>query len=769
MYYSAESMVFRFGTINQFTDGTIVGTGVGADSVRLVDKSGNGYDIYITFKDFTTTTGIPYKSGCFLQQKASTWHLINDSTHFWFNATTHAPNLIPVTSLFQDIDYADVTFCRHLTQLLDGNNVETREPCVIEIVNYTVALTGTNLTNAISYFNVPTRVSGAKWVAKTGNDGTGDGTEGNPWLTINKATNTNGATTIYVKSGYYKEDAASVHYLSMPYTTTVIGVGLVRITSVSTTYVIVGSQPTNTAITLKNVIISQRNVVGIGICEATANKKNVTLDRVCFDSTYTAAIKTGDPTNEVNVTNSIFKRIASLTSSSAIYGPFVLSSFNGNFVDSLFDYALVLIKMRDVKYNKFYNCVGADEQIVNSDSVACLVFNNTFKYKFTALSFTANCVLSHAVEISYNTFITASAVKTTICRSTITSANLSGLTFNIHHNSFTQPYSQSLTGISYALIYLRTTQSSYIENNTFTNQSASTVDFIKFVTPTTTLSPQYIRNNTFYTKSTTGFPLSISGEESDGGVNGYPNSEISGNRMYGASYYNKSVGTNNCEAIIACWGNNTKVNNNYINGFGCGVVMKSSGRTYTVAGSGANYNLIIDCFSPIWFRAIKFTAGTVFNTGNTIYNDSILCEAPIKIDTYGTQTCSDIVFQNTLIYTKSLNYIIYMDTYALGHGCDLKNSNYTYVNNPVSGYILASTSVNYTTLALAQAATYMSGVTNTSFTFLNTHNQFWLSTPISGVTLNAAYNTGLDVTYDWNTIRTTKQQSGTWQMGAFVK
>jgi len=195
-----------FGTVVQLIDGTINGN-------EFVDKSGNGYNLDITGKDFDITSGFPYKSAATIAQKAANFGIIPDPYNFWYT-TGGVPNQIPVVGLFQNLDYANITFTKHEAQVLNSNGEEVSEPYVSRIVTYSAALTGVNLTNASTYFGVPTEVtSNVYWVdGVNGNDGNA-GTKAAPWATLSKANTGTSNKTIYVKTANYTE-AASMTLLS---------------------------------------------------------------------------------------------------------------------------------------------------------------------------------------------------------------------------------------------------------------------------------------------------------------------------------------------------------------------------------------------------------------------------------------------------------------------------------------------------------------------------------------------------------------------------
>lgn len=195
------SEAFRYNPANTSTstlfwlDGTLSGN-------VFLDKSGNGRNFTITDKDFTTNY-FPYKSAATISAPVNDAVLIAADINNFLYDSGGDPNEIPVTSFFQNIDYEDKLFCRHVAQAVDGNGVETQEPYVTDIVLYSSVLTGSDLSTANSFYGVPTEETGAvKWVDPvSGNDTTGDGSKLLPWRTLPKSTSADIGDTIYVKSG----------------------------------------------------------------------------------------------------------------------------------------------------------------------------------------------------------------------------------------------------------------------------------------------------------------------------------------------------------------------------------------------------------------------------------------------------------------------------------------------------------------------------------------------------------------------------------------
>lgn len=190
-------------------DGSIIDV---SGSKYFVDKKA-GNNVLITNYDFPSNwqKGFPLKSA---------------ATIDIFGLTG-----VPVISLFQNFDYGDQFFTKHVAQVIDSNGIETSEAYVSEIVAYSAPLTGANLTAANSYFGVPERESGALWVSKTGSN-SNVGTEALPMLTIDYASNsTANQKTIYVKSGAYSEDTSGANYIYLTTLKKIVPIGLVNVTA----------------------------------------------------------------------------------------------------------------------------------------------------------------------------------------------------------------------------------------------------------------------------------------------------------------------------------------------------------------------------------------------------------------------------------------------------------------------------------------------------------------------------------------------------------
>ena len=131
------------------------------------DASTNARNFLITTYDFDSTwdKGYPWKSAATISAPTGDAILIAADKNNFLYDSGGTPNQIPVTSLFQDIDYEHRFFNRHAPQVLDSNGVEIYEPRVLDIVLYANVKSGADLTTCQSYYGVPVEVTtGVKWV-----------------------------------------------------------------------------------------------------------------------------------------------------------------------------------------------------------------------------------------------------------------------------------------------------------------------------------------------------------------------------------------------------------------------------------------------------------------------------------------------------------------------------------------------------------------------------------------------------------------------------
>ena len=214
-------------------DGTIIQIG---GNYYFKDRTKNNRHFLITGYDFPTgwTHGFPYKSAATISAPANDFELWAYDVDSFLYDGNHNPRQIPVISLFQNIGYVNRLFCKHESQQLDANGVETYEPRVSQIVLYRTVKTSTQLTNCNSHFGVPVKsVTHIREVAPTGKT----------YSTISAAMSAaSTGDTIYVYRGDYN---LSTSYFTFNKTVTIKTLGFVRLITTTGTYAIaISNYPT---------------------------------------------------------------------------------------------------------------------------------------------------------------------------------------------------------------------------------------------------------------------------------------------------------------------------------------------------------------------------------------------------------------------------------------------------------------------------------------------------------------------------------------------
>lgn len=206
-------------------------------SYYLKDESTNGRNFLITNYDWSEDyfnvdpQVFPFKTKATITAPAGDAVLIAADTGNFFYDAGGTPIARRPQDFFQNVNYANIIYCREVDHTIipldyadvSLQGVELTPSGVKDIVMYSSARTGTDITTCDAYFSVPAKnVANGIFVAKDGNDGTGNGTEALPYLTINKAVTivagTTGTKIIYIKQGAYIEDSGS-GYLQIKITT----------------------------------------------------------------------------------------------------------------------------------------------------------------------------------------------------------------------------------------------------------------------------------------------------------------------------------------------------------------------------------------------------------------------------------------------------------------------------------------------------------------------------------------------------------------------
>lgn len=722
----------------------------------FVDKSGNNRNFLITDYDFLDTLliGFPYRTKATISAPAGDAALIAaDINNFLYNSGG-TPNQIPVTALFQDIDYEHKIFTRHQAMTVDELTGIMFEARVKDIVMYSSARTDDDLTKCQTFYSVPTENASAKWVSKAGNDTTGNGTKAAPYLTIEKAYKTFAAgTTVYVKTGIYTEEYNSTtlryFYADKAGTFTIKGLGLVEMRSISNNYVAraIGSESVTN---FERVIFNgESNTTLLWDSNTVATTSEVNLTKCLLKGSVTNIIKTSTNANT---------HYYSLAECVVLGGKSIVTvdscSISGCYIDAFVSYAHT-INYSTIRYT------GAYKDFVNvmSGSTTMEFRWNNVNLKYSTL-YCSVASSESTLDIEYNS-ITTTWTTSVGANMNIISIDNKYIIPTIEHNSFVH------TGISVTddtkLINIKSCKNPTIQYNTFSQNSKNNV-FTFYADPTGTFTGvikfnyNYIHSNTIF-----GIDIGIGGESTV--ANKWDGSEFIGNHYVGFrdTYPDETTGVSIHAVLINCSVNNI-IKYNKIEKTLLGLVVKTGVQQAYTSG-GIFYNIFNDCQYSIWMRGVGGI--NVFN--NTFHHSSTVYGVPysrcVLADENSTNLgnyCENVILRNNIydIHTTG-DETIYFDDHAAANGCV---ADYECING--GSEFLKNGATTYATLAEAQAAGFLANSFNTN---PNLNSSFVPAVALTGVALDAAYDDGLDVTTVIPTSIVTKQQSANWQIGAFVK
>lgn len=705
-------------------DGTIIDV---AGNKYFVDRIA-GNNVLITGYDFPTgwTKGFPYKS-------AATIDIFGQIG-------------VPVVSLFQNFDYGNQFFTRHVAQVVDGNGVETSEPYVCDIVAYSGALTGDNLSKANTYFGVPAeQTSSVYWIdGVNGNDTTGNGSKSTPWKSITKlmASGTTG-TKVYVKSatitGKYWESAK---------TFTLQAIGLVTLKSDATTYLIFCTTPNYT----------WNNFVFDG---------NGDIDNIvqCYQ------------TNGNTYNNCLFKNEgkALVTDNNG-----VVQTFNGCVFSSRLANTTTPLVMQGSNYNTCYflNSFTTTSGANNVAFTNCrFTQNRTNKGVISAGTVPVTIIKGCKIYTAYSGIgfikkldIQHTTIDTTTTSTTIISSSQNTAELVSKYNKFiNNDLTPSVTTPFF--INLKNPKGFDIQNNYFKSITKNEYYPIYIVcTSATVTGTKKINYNRIESGSFTGTLIRLNGETAYN--NHYDGCEIIGNRIRGHRYYYPSDATSGIHGMILNGGTNMIIKYNYVSHCHVGIVIKNgeSGEAYTA--NGAQYNLIEDCIIGMYVRGVKGL--NIFN--NTFYHSAISYGVNykncIKVDTNNVLTpnvdSENVICKNNIyaVFNNSSDEAnVSFDAHAAANGCIEANGDMY-----GGAYAMKNGANTYATVALAKAAGLM---TDTLATNPNLTNMIPVSAINNGDDLGTDYDDGIDIDSVWQSDTViadiqTVQQGETWQCGAYV-
>lgn len=752
---SERNIVFQFGNVTQYIDGTIVGN-------EFIDKSGNGYNLDIINNDIESGFGFPYKCSALVAQKAANYNKVPDVNNFWFDSGG-TPNQIPVVSFFQNVDYSDFIFTKHVSQYVDGEGKERIEAYISEIVVYKSAITdAVKLAAAYSYFGVPTKSGTAKWVSKTGGSDVAAGTEGAPWATIDKATDTvNTGDIVYVKTNQSDTGDAVLNYIYDNNLSNIIrGIGGIVVQTTSASY----------GVRLRNPAPIEFSGVYVKPTAATS------LTVYCNASTGVQVLK-NYITNANTVTNTVGSSFLKLNNN------VILGTSSGSHI----------VQANTVAFevnNNFIKPTGCSTGVeIQTGAGAGSINNNKFKGSYTnyvflksntsaGASFIGNIIAPTALgrvlyctvdgpvinfncnEIDVPSVATSNVVDIT---GSITNTHL--FNYNVIRMGSTFNYNA----------FLFTNSNVYLNHNLIYREKAEVATSLAELrlSPSGATALNFTADgNKILTRLLAGYTIAA-GTESTSASNDKISITVKENFIKGANYYN-SAAANTTHGIFAGFNKNAAIKYNYVWGDGYAVVIKgTTGITY--ASGGVVGNIFRDCVNGVLIKGVN----GVYITNNThIYKDVNPGYAIKLQDNLGGDDSSNCVVKNNIIvYTGTGTFTaIHIDS-GTGNSVD---KNIYYCPNATLQFNLGGVTK---TFAQWQSAGYdtNSVVLNTTqfnslFTDFNNDDFSLTSGSIAvnfGDTIGVNYDYGLDGSTAWGNDAKTpeiveKQQTGSYDCGAYV-
>lgn len=737
-------------------DGTISGN-------EFIDVSGNNKNFTITNKDFSID-GLPYKSAATISAPIGDSTLIAADINNFLYDSGGTPNQIPVVSFFQNIDYENKLFCRHEVQVLDGNGVETYEPRVLDIVLYDTVKERYDLLECQDYYSVPNEeLINVKWVSPNGNDTTGDGTKGLPYLTFAKAIGTvfnNG--TIYLTTGEINEICAITNK-----GVTVKGIGLVK--HVNTSYSYQFTTNITDPITVDGQILGN---VGFSFrsygCSA-----DVIINKCKINTqTYTSASNPADLyINESIINAVIFYNARSYFNTNHIVPdtsivplrinndiisinnyysyensnkPFIQRGANTALISMLGDVCVgnpildeSISAITDININYCEldaSSSGIVIALVNAVIAINLTISNSLITNKSLGVSTAIEFNGHDFEITNNTFINNYRVFGGV-------ANSSGKNGIFSGNRITSDYDVSISSKDYVV---------EVFDNILVSETSSRIDIssVNYAIIAT------IHDNYLVSKNTNS-PFIYIGDEYTTAISDRLNgSKIYNNRLSGPEDYGNDRGSMHGVFI---WSQAIECYNNFISGTNLGFVAKSNGGTYN---NIFHHNIVHNTSMSYTIKGIK---GTLIY--NNISNNASFYNGLAEVFPGSEGDSGNTTLKNNIVVGIA-EFLIIENTDQL-IGCTFDTNLYY---NSISDNI-AQIGVTKYNLTGWQVLGYD---LNSIFQNPNLVDDLWPLEPIQiGEDLGVDYEDGLDISTNWGDENTlpvivTRKQSTLWDIGAYI-
>lgn len=696
-------------------DGTVI---YESGNYYFKDKTNNGRNFLITGKDFTLN-GFPYKSSATISAPSGDSALIAaDLNGFYYTSGT--PNQIPVVACFQNTDYANRNFFRHISQTVDSNDVETSEAMVVDMVLYANAKTGDNLTKCNTYYGVPVeQIDNSKWVAPAslGGSNSNAGTKAAPYLTFAYALGISGVTKIYATSGTHVAD----NYIDITKGISIQCTGNTTIDPTNASYAMYIHKSTVTStFELKNCRL---NGSSWGVYIAANNTNNY------FESVFFENSATYDIYHSAGITVNLKY---CKTKKRLYFGGFIADTCQFFEVVPQVNTTLGII----IKNSKL---TGAAFSPYNQGTVE--FYGNTSSTAVFNIQTNTNRVKFHHNQLSY-TNITAGH-----CVAFYTPVDF-------YNNNVT------VNGISnYGVVYIEKDFTAY--NNIIDSYSANT--YFDFAISTISIATNgSFYNNKVKHRGLSGYGLKV-GKETGGGL--VPITiDIYNNVILGATYFDNSINPANSTAHMIFIGfvNTFEIHHNYCNGGSPGIGIKGDG-TQDISTCKMYSNICKDNNNNFILQGV--TGGKWVNC-TSIQTLNILRHFSFGQEVDGITQYSSM--KNCLIY--GLNNSTMAITIVAGSELGFE-SNYNNIYTPNK-----ATPINHATLGQVSLSTWQAAGYDVNS--LRVDPQFTGLVPYNSE-LNAGNNEGEDYNLvlhpntDWGTdlqipVVQTVEQGENWTIGAYV-
>ncbi len=710
----------------------------------FMDQSGNDRNFLITGKDFTEDY-FPYKSNATISAPIADATLISADINNFLYDSGGTPNEIPVNSFFQNIDYENKLFCKNELQTVDSNDVETQEAYVNDIAMYSSALSGADLILANMYYSVPTEDLTAIWIDPVNGLDSNVGTKVSPWKTMSKAeTSSNVGDTVYVKTGVVLETSYIVIEKQLNWK--ILGYTILK--STGTSYVLICKEPDN--LTLNRLIIDGET--NTAVLNSTESDSNGHLSNVKYINP------------EVGATYSVF-----LSGDGTIHDKSIFPNSNGAGKIALIGNSLIKNSLINSQVNPVL--AGKTFEFINNKIVADAVGDNWCENFDNDSNLTIKGGLLHVINGSDIIYSDISALTSELSMTymDIIIDNCSSALVKLRTGSFSKmifSHNNVTNNSACSLFSIPTATNIDMYNNIFnSNGIGGGLSVYKTLAG---LVDNNIVNNTLKYINPSGIVICVGSESTSSGDDTI-DAVISKNKLLGQRKYEPDASTTMHGIFLGFQSTTSILGYNRVNGVGMGIVLKGSSSDYSDVLT--NSNIVENCRSyGIYFK------GT---TNNKVYNNTLINNG--SEFTFSSNTGGDFGINQTIKNCIAINeggYLYTIDTGSeAGHSIDY-NIYYSDEATPFKVSGVDKTWTEWKALGYDAHSTMLATLAEAKALFTDYDNGDYSliegSAAIgAGVDLGATYDDGLDASTDWGDdteIPTvvTKQQTGSWDVGAYV-